>query len=135
VAVALKTDPPTVLRGPLDVVEHRPHTSRGVGTGDLDLGHVTVMHGTEALHDRADAGDDLVASSMHQMSLGDLEDRVDCEDSRPGVPLLRVDEAEVTSLELLDLLDVEQHLHVCIGAGHEFSMRSKAASIATRRCS
>src|SRR5262245_64268434 len=93
----------------LDVVEHRPDPPGARRARELDLGHVPVVDRGRGREDLPVLGDDVVAPVEVQLRMRPLDDPLEVlgEDLRPLVPALLVHQAEVTRLELLDLLDLD----------------------------
>ena len=125
VPVAAQSDAGAVGPGrELNVVLHRPDAARGVGPGQLDLGHVTVVHGGRALqcgahlvHDRGAAVDD-------HARLGNLHVAVEGEHEPPLVPVLGVHVTEVAGLARPDGLVVEQRVERIGGHGGPFEIQA-----------
>jgi hypothetical protein len=94
---------------------------------------VPVVDGRDALEHRAHRPHDGLAPVLGDIPFGHLEVRVLGEDLRELVPVLGVQRPEVAGLQALDVLDVDQPLEQLTLVHHERSIRSNAASIASRR--
>ena len=102
----------------------------GVGTGDLDLGRVLVVHRGRRRQRAGHRRHDRVAAYVDSAVGG--QPRVVRERGREQLPVLRIHGPRVATPELFDGLDVGQALDLVLD-GHRNYLRFTLAGLSCRR--
>ena len=76
------------------------------GPGEVDFGHVALVHALDQRHRRGIGHEGGAPFEPLAAGPGEIDDAILGEDQFVELPVLRIERAEIAGLELLDFLDV-----------------------------